>query len=61
MPWFYKNYYRVGQDLVCMLSEKFPEKAGSQPEEQSLLEASFSKRKGCHTLSKTQIGILGGA
>jgi hypothetical protein len=29
-----------------MLSEKFPEKAGSQPEEQSLLEASFSKRKG---------------
>jgi hypothetical protein len=24
-----------------MLSEKFPEKAGSQPEKQSLLEASF--------------------
>jgi hypothetical protein len=29
-----------------MLSEKFAEKAGSQPEEQSLLEAGFSKRKG---------------
>jgi hypothetical protein len=27
-----------------MLSEKFSEKAGSQPEEQSLLEAGFSKR-----------------
>jgi hypothetical protein len=46
MLWFNRNCYRVGQDLVCMLSEKFPEKAGSQPEEQSLLEASFSKRKG---------------
>jgi hypothetical protein len=46
LPWFNRNCYRVGQDLVCMLSEKFPEKAGSKPEEQSLLEASFSKRKG---------------
>jgi hypothetical protein len=26
MPWFNRNCYRVGQDLVCMLSEKFPEK-----------------------------------
>jgi hypothetical protein len=41
-----------------MLSEKFSEKAGSQPEEQSLLEA---RERGGHTLSKTQIGILGGA
>jgi hypothetical protein len=55
------NFYRVGQDLVCMLSEKFPEKAGSQSEEQSLLEASFLREMGGHTLSKTQIGILGGA
>jgi hypothetical protein len=46
MPWFNRNCYRVGQDLFCMLSEKFPEKAGSEPEEQSLLEASFSKRNG---------------
>jgi hypothetical protein len=44
-----------------MLSEKFPEKAGSQPEEQSLLEASFLREMGGHTLSKTQTGILGGA
>jgi hypothetical protein len=44
-----------------MLSEKFPEKAGSQPEEQSLLEASFLSEMGGHTSSKTQIGILGGA
>jgi hypothetical protein len=29
-----------------MFSEKFPEKAGSQTEEQSLLDASFSRRKG---------------
>jgi hypothetical protein len=26
IPWFDRNWYRVGQDLVCMLSEKFPEK-----------------------------------
>jgi hypothetical protein len=26
MPWFNRNCYRVEQDLVCMLSEKFPEK-----------------------------------
>jgi hypothetical protein len=51
----------MGQDLVFMLSEKFPEKAGSQPEKQSLLEASFLREMGSHTLSKTQIGILGGA
>jgi hypothetical protein len=44
-----------------MLSEKFPEKAGSQPEEQSLLEPNFLREMGDHTLSKTQIGILGGA
>jgi hypothetical protein len=44
-----------------MLSEKFPEKAGSQPEEQSPLEASFLREMGGHTLSMTQIGILGGA
>jgi hypothetical protein len=44
-----------------MLSEKFPEKAGSQPEEKSLLEASFLREMGGHTLSETQIGILGGA
>jgi hypothetical protein len=25
MPWFNRNCYRVGQDLVCMLSEKFPD------------------------------------
>jgi hypothetical protein len=43
-----------------MLSENFPEKAGSQPEEQSLLEASFLRKMGGHTLSKTQKGILGG-
>jgi hypothetical protein len=61
MPWFNRNCYRVGQDLVCMLSEKFPEKAGSQPEEQNLLEASFLREMGGHTLFKTQIGILGGA
>jgi hypothetical protein len=29
-----------------MLSEKFPEKAGSQPEEQSLVGGKFSKRNG---------------
>jgi hypothetical protein len=44
-----------------MLSEKFPEKAGSQPEEQSLLEASFLREMGGHALFKMQIGILGGA
>jgi hypothetical protein len=43
-----------------MLSE-FSEKAGSQPEEQSLLEASFLREMGDRTLFKTQIGILGGA
>jgi hypothetical protein len=26
IPWFNRNCYRVGQNLVCMLSEKFPEK-----------------------------------
>jgi hypothetical protein len=26
IPWFNRNRYRVGQDLVCMLFEKFPEK-----------------------------------
>jgi hypothetical protein len=61
MPWFNRNCYRVGQDLVCKLSEKFPEKAGSQLEEQSLLEASFLREMGGHTLVKTQVGILGGA
>jgi hypothetical protein len=61
MPWFNRNCYRVEQDLVCMFSEKFPEKAGSQPEEQNLLEESFLREMGGHTLSKTQIGILGGA
>jgi hypothetical protein len=50
MPWFNRNCYRVEQDLVCMLSEKFPEKADSQPEEQSLLEASFLREMGGHTL-----------
>jgi hypothetical protein len=44
-----------------MLSEKFPEKAGSQPEEQSLLKASFLREMGDHILSEIQIGILGGA
>jgi hypothetical protein len=44
-----------------MLSEKFPEKVGSQPEEQSLLGASFLREMGGHTLFKTQIGMLGGA
>jgi hypothetical protein len=44
-----------------MLSETFPEKASSQPEEQSLLEASFLREMGGHTFFKTQIGILGGA
>jgi hypothetical protein len=61
MPWFNRNCYRVGQDLVCMLSEKFHEKAGSQPEEHSLLKASFLREMGGHILSKTQRGILGGA
>jgi hypothetical protein len=61
MPWFNRNCYRVEQGLVCMLSEKFPEKAGSQPEEQSLLEASFLRKMGGHTLFKIQIRILGGA
>jgi hypothetical protein len=61
MPWFNRNCYRVGKDMVCMLSEMFPEKAGSQPEDQSLLEASFLREMGSHTLSKTQIGILQGA
>jgi hypothetical protein len=56
MPWFNRNCYRLGKDLVCMLSEKFPENSGSQPEEQSLLEASFLIEMGGHTLSKTQIG-----
>jgi hypothetical protein len=42
-----------------MLSEKFPEKAGSQPEEQRLWEASFLREMGGPTLFKTQIGILG--
>jgi hypothetical protein len=53
----------MGQDLVCMLSEKFPEKVkvGSQPEEQGLLEASFLREMGGQTLFKTQIGILGEA
>jgi hypothetical protein len=46
-----------------MLSEKFSEKVkvSSQPEEQSLLEASFLRETGGHTLFKTQMGILGGA
>jgi hypothetical protein len=44
-----------------MLSEKFPERAGSQPEEQILLEASFLKEMGGHALFRTPIGILGGA
>jgi hypothetical protein len=44
-----------------MLSEKFPEKAGRQTEEQSLLEASFLREMSGHALFKTQIGILGGA
>jgi hypothetical protein len=44
-----------------MLSEKFSEKAGSQPEDQSLLEVSFLREMGGHTLFKTQIGILEGA
>jgi hypothetical protein len=44
-----------------MLSEKFPEKASSQPEKQNLLEASFLREMGGHTLSKIHIGILGGA
>jgi hypothetical protein len=61
MPWFNRNCYRVGQDLVCMLSENFPEKADSQPKEQSLLEESFLREMGGHILFKTQIGILGGA
>jgi hypothetical protein len=61
MSWFNRNCYRVGQDLVYMLSKKFPEKAGSQPEEQSLLEASFLREMGGHTLFMTQIGILEGA
>jgi hypothetical protein len=26
IPWFNRNCYKVGQDLVCMFSEKFPEK-----------------------------------
>jgi hypothetical protein len=43
-----------------MLSEKFPEKTGSQPEEQRLLEASFLREMSGHTLFNTQIGILGG-
>jgi hypothetical protein len=38
--------------------EKFPEKAGSQPEEQSLLEASFLREMGSHILFKKQIGIV---
>jgi hypothetical protein len=25
-PWFNRNCYRVGKDLVCMFLEKFPEK-----------------------------------
>jgi hypothetical protein len=61
MPWFNRNFYRVEKDLVCRLSEKLPEKAGSQPEKQSPLEASFLREMGDHTLFKTHIGILGGA
>jgi hypothetical protein len=61
MPWFNRNCYRVGQDLVCMLSEKFSEKADSHPGEQSLLEASFLRVMDGYALFKTQIGILGGA
>jgi hypothetical protein len=26
IPWFNRNCYRVGQDLVCMFFEKFREK-----------------------------------
>jgi hypothetical protein len=44
-----------------MLSEKLPEKAGSQLEEQSLLEASFLGEMGGHALFNTQKGTLGGA
>jgi hypothetical protein len=33
-----------------MFSEKFPEKVDSQSEEQSLLEASFLREMGGHTL-----------
>jgi hypothetical protein len=40
-----------------MLSEKFPEEVGSQPEDESLLEASFLREMGGHTLFKNQIGI----
>jgi hypothetical protein len=55
IPWFNRSCYRVGQDLVCMLSEKFPEKVkvrqiDSQPKEQYLLEASFLREMGGHTL-----------
>jgi hypothetical protein len=52
----------MGQDLVCMLSEKFPEKVKvRQVVNKSLLETSFLREMGGHTLFKTQIGILGGA
>jgi hypothetical protein len=51
--------------MVCLLSEKSLEevkinKVDSQPEEQSLLEASFLREIGGHALFKAQIGILGG-
>jgi hypothetical protein len=60
IPWFNRNCYRMGQDLLYMLSEKFPEKVKvrqvvSQPEEQSLLEVSFLREMSGHTLFKTQI------
>jgi hypothetical protein len=60
--WFNRSCYRMRQDLVYMLSEKFPEKIKvrqvvSQPEQQSLLEARFLREMGGHTLFKTQIGI----
>jgi hypothetical protein len=62
-PWFNRNCYGVGQDLVCMLSEKFPEKVKiSQPEEQCLLEASFLRQTGSLTLfqrSSRKKGFVG--
>jgi hypothetical protein len=46
--------------FACSLRSSL-RRQGSQPEKQSLLEASFLREMGGHALSKTQIGILGGA
>jgi hypothetical protein len=43
IPWFNRNCYGVGQDLACMLSEKFPAEVKVR---QIARGGKFSKRNG---------------